>query len=86
MDVCDGTAECQGFQLCFVTPGTLGSAVGRIRLKGGPLGALNVSNAIHNPYCRLAWVEIITTVSGASALHASQPYGITDGLCLEHCR
>ena len=54
MDACGASAECQGFQYCFLTPGTAGNAVGRIRLKGGSLGALNISNAIYNPYCRSA--------------------------------
>lgn len=52
MDACGANAECQGFQYCFPAPGTAGNAIGRIRLKGGSLGALNISKAIYNPYCR----------------------------------
>ena len=52
MDACGASAECQGFQYCFPAPGTAGNAIGRIRLKGGSLGALNISEAIYNPYCR----------------------------------
>jgi hypothetical protein len=54
MDACGANAQCQGFQYCFLTPGTAGNAVGRIRLKGGSPGALNISEAIYNPYCRSA--------------------------------
>ena len=52
MDVCSSMPGCQGFQYCFLTPGVTGNAAGRVRLKGGSAGALNVSNAVYNPYCR----------------------------------
>ena len=52
MDVCSSTPGCQGFQYCFLTPGVTGNAAERVRLKGGSAGALNVSNAVYNPYCR----------------------------------
>ena len=50
MDTCGANPGCQGFQFCFLTPGLAGTAAGRIRLKG----ALNISDAIYNPYCRSA--------------------------------
>ncbi|CAL5218474.1 g159 [Coccomyxa viridis] len=46
-DVCGSNPECHGFQFCFLSPGAAGSAAGRIRLKS----ALNISDAIYNPYC-----------------------------------
>ena len=52
MEVCSSMPGCQGFQYCFLTPGVTGNAAGRVRLKGGSAGALNVSNAVYNPYCR----------------------------------
>ena len=54
MEVCSSMPGCQGFQYCFLTPGVTGNAAGRVRLKGGSAGALNVSNAVYNPYCRYA--------------------------------
>lgn len=49
-DICEANPECQGFQFCFLSPVSAGAATGRIRLKS----ALNISNAIYNPYCRSA--------------------------------
>ena len=52
MNVCSSMPGCQGFQYCFLMPGVTGDAAGRVRLKGGSAGTLNVSNAVYNPYCR----------------------------------